>query len=117
MPQDVNPGQWIAARISWVNTGEQAFMAKFRLDLRTSQFAATWMEGAWVSSIAQAGETVEVIAHRQVPTTWRVGQTIDVKIMLLGIEGAVWQQDDIFRIPAAPGPGWVQIISVTPYAE
>ncbi len=110
----VYPGETIAADVVWRNAGQAWIAPRFRLDIKSSGVFDTWQEGVWVASPgANPGGQATVTVFRPVPSDWVTGATIDVKLMVEGIEGSVWEQSDIFVIGQLVGE--VDIISVTPY--
>ncbi|KKL49336.1 hypothetical protein LCGC14_2316530 [marine sediment metagenome] len=114
--QIVYPGETIAADVVWLNSGLAFIAPVFRLDIRESGLFVGWQEGPWITSPGAApGAQATVTPFRPVPSNWRTGITIDVKLMVQGIEGSVWEESDIFLIGEPLGE--VEIISVEPYVE
>ena len=112
----VYPGETIAANVVWRNVGAAWFTPNFRLDIRESGPFVGWQEGPWITSPGAApGGTAMVTPYRQVPSDWAPNTTVDVKLMVEGIGGSVWEEHDIFITGELVGE--VEIVSVTPYVE
>lgn len=115
MPIKVVPGQTIAVDVVWKNIGTGSYAPRFRLDVRESGWA-TWNEGFWTAAPSTApGAQRTTTVTKVIPSDWASNTTIDCKLMVEGIPGEVWREDDIFiTVSGDPGDN-VQIISVTPY--
>lgn len=97
----------LTAKITWRNAGERTIAPTFRFDLRpVGPGIATWKEGAeYKSPEAAAGETV-IATAKSIPIPgpgwggmgWEPGDWIDMKLMLIGQEGAWWLAEKVVVI-------------------
>lgn len=109
-------GDVIAATVTFKNNALTSVIAKMRLDMRVSGFAATWIEGLWKTApaVAGLGTGTVILEAVPIPTDWGVGATIDLKIQIEGKQGPGWQLDNGFIIGNKLD---VTLLTVTPYVK
>jgi len=94
--RQVHPGQEAQADITWHNQSDAIFRSYLRWDLRRTGLWATWIEGPWVYIGAYPRQTVTTRVGCVVPPDWPNGMPVDARLMLQGVEGAIWSGEDVY---------------------
>lgn len=116
MQIDIVPGDNARAKVLWQNRAAISQTPPFRWDLRKEGFLATWKEGpVIVASEVGPGLQGEVDVYCPVPFDW-TGTKIDAKLMVIGLEGAQWEQNDVYQTEALPGEYEEIQHTIYPYA-
>lgn len=97
------------------NESEVAQSPVFRLDMEGTGIFESWVEGSPqnVGSIAP-GETVDVVIGYRLPADWGAGKQLNAQLMLIGIEGPVWNVNAGFVIQSDIEDGVIDVVSVVP---
>jgi len=108
----------LIADIAWTNMGAKAVAPQFQFALRRTGATATWQEGPKASSpsVAPGVSVVTSATSITVPKSWPNTTTIDLKLMLIGLEGAWWLREDVLTI-ASEAEAFVEVLGVEIRAE
>lgn len=95
----VVPGGNARAKVVWLNKTAISQSPRFHWDLRRADLD-TWNEGPTiVAPEVGPGLQGELDVYCPVPSNW-AGATIDAKLMVTNLEGAQWQQDEVYQAEA-----------------
>ncbi|MBA7538402.1 hypothetical protein ES705_30677 [subsurface metagenome] len=96
----IEPGDFARAKVVWRNNAALPLAPSLRWDLRKEGLITTWKEGpVIVAPEVSPGLQGEADVYCQVPTDW-LGTEIDAKLMVIGLEGARWQEDSVYETAA-----------------
>jgi hypothetical protein len=90
-------GDIVNAQVLWRNLGAESHAPRMRLDLKHT---LTPNEGSWVQcdTVTPGAQGACSLTSIPIPDDWGAGGLIDLRLMVDGIEGTVWEQNDTLVI-------------------
>lgn len=109
----VPPYAVLQAVVDWTNTGGGSISPTLNFALRRTGGTATWQEGpsATAPRTGKGQRATTTVASIPVPR-WPEGTTIDIRLVMVGQEGAWWERDDVLVLESRP-ESLVEVMGVT----